>query len=92
MNCFKLVRFSVACGSVQMQIQVHISFALLCFILGNAGFLTTITFVAVLLYNFVRFNHFGNAFQSSNAELCGEISYAFRNNGGTVDCKESNFV
>lgn len=63
----------MACGSFQMQIQICISFALLCFILGNAGLLNTITFVAVLLYNFVTCNRFGSAFQRSNMELCGEI-------------------
>lgn len=72
--------------------KIYISFALLCFILGNGGLLSTITFVAMLLYSFVRFNCFGNAFQRSNMELCGEISYGFRKNARTVDCKESNFV
>lgn len=55
---------------------------LLCFLLGNAALLSTISFVAVLVYSFVRCNRFGNAFKS-NTECCGEISYAFRNNVGT---------
>lgn len=82
----------MAHGSVQMQIQIYIFFALLCFVIGNAGLLSTITFVAVLLYNFVRFNCFGNALQRSNMELCGHISCAFINTAGTVGFKESNFV
>lgn len=65
-----------------MKIQIYISLTLLCFLLGNAALLSTITFVAVFLYSFVRCNRFGNAFKS-NMERCGEISYAFRNKTGT---------
>lgn len=72
----------MACGSFQMQIQIYISLTLLCFLLGNAALLSTITFVAVLLYSFVRCNHFGNAFKR-DMEYRGEISYASRNNTGT---------
>lgn len=72
----------MAFGSAQMLIQIYISLTLLCFLLGNAALLSTITFVAMLLYSFVRCNLFGNAFRS-NTECHGEISYAFRNNAGT---------
>lgn len=44
----------MACRSLQMDIQVSISFILLYFILGNSGLISTVTFVAMLLYNFVR--------------------------------------
>lgn len=55
------------------------SFVMLSF--RKSALLSTITFVAVLLYNSVRCNRFGNAFKS-NMECCGEIS-CFRNNAGT---------
>lgn len=64
----------MARGSVQLQIFFLIFLALLCFILGNTGLLSTVTFVATLLYVFLRFNRLGSAFPRSNLELCGEIS------------------
>lgn len=42
--------------SVQIQLQIYLSFALLCFILGNTGLLSAIAVVAVLPYNCVRFS------------------------------------